>query len=71
LYKSTCQKIKTATDKISTSVEASSAPPTNHVPTIPMTMKMIKECGVEEGTGLIYTAISLIMKPDFREILAF
>ncbi|RLM91977.1 hypothetical protein C2845_PM08G13510 [Panicum miliaceum] len=45
LYKNTCQKIETAAEKISIIVEASSAPPTNHVPTIAMTMKMVKECG--------------------------
>jgi hypothetical protein len=55
LYKSTCQKIETDADKISISVEASSAPPTNHIPTIKMTIKMMKECGVEEGTALMYT----------------
>jgi hypothetical protein len=48
VYKSTYQKIETVTDKISTGVKASSAPPTNHIPTITMTMKMVKECGVEE-----------------------
>jgi hypothetical protein len=67
LYKSTCQKIETAAEKISTSVEASSAPPINHVSTIAMTMKMVKECGVAEETALMYTATSLIVKPDFRE----
>jgi hypothetical protein len=70
LYKSTCQKIETAAEKISTSVEASSPPPTNHVPTIAMTMKMVKECGVEEGTALMYTATSLIVKPKFREVFS-
>jgi hypothetical protein len=70
LHKSTCQKIETAAEKISTSVEASSAPPINHVPTIAMTMKMVKECGVEEGTALMYTATSLIVKLDFREIFS-
>jgi hypothetical protein len=70
LYKSTCQKIETAAKKISTSVEASSTPPINHVPTIAMTMKMVKECGVEEGTALMYTTTSLIVKLDFREVLS-
>jgi hypothetical protein len=28
-------------------------------------MKMVKEYGVEEGTALIYTATSLIVKLDF------
>jgi hypothetical protein len=54
LYKNTCQKIETAAKKISISVEASSALPTNHIPTIAMTMKMVKEYGVEERTSLIY-----------------
>lgn len=70
LYKNTCQKIETAAEKISTSVEASSAPPTNHVPTIAMTMKMVKECGVEEGTDLMYTATSLIVKLELGGFLA-
>jgi hypothetical protein len=70
LYKSTCQKIETAAEKISTSVEASSAPLTNHVPTVAMTMKLVKECGVEERTVLMYTATSLIVKPNFREIFS-
>jgi hypothetical protein len=70
LYKSTCQKIETAAEKISTSVEASSATPTNHVPTIAMTMKMVKEYGVEKRTALMYTTTSLIVKPDFREVFS-
>jgi hypothetical protein len=70
LYKSTCQKIKTAAEKISTSVEVSSAPPTNHVPTIAMTMKMVKECGVEEEIALMYTTTSLIVKPEFMEVFS-
>jgi hypothetical protein len=70
LYKSTRQKIENAVEKISTSVEASSAPPTNHVPTITMTMKMLKEYGVEEGTALMDTVISLIVKLDFREVFS-
>jgi hypothetical protein len=63
-------KIETIAEKISTSVEASSAPPTNHVPTIAMTMKMVKEYRVEEGTALMYTTISLIVKPDFSEVFS-
>jgi hypothetical protein len=57
-----------AAEKISTSVEASSASPTNHVPTIAMTMKMVKKCGVEERSALMYTTTSLIVKLDFREV---
>jgi hypothetical protein len=70
LYKSTCQKIEYAAEKISKSVEASSAPPTNHVPTVAMTMKMMKEYGVEERTALMYTATSLIVKLEFREVFS-
>jgi hypothetical protein len=33
-------------------------------------MKMVKECWVEEGTALMYTATSLIVKPDFREVFS-
>ncbi|KAK3159697.1 hypothetical protein QOZ80_1BG0049940 [Eleusine coracana subsp. coracana] len=68
LYKSTCLQIGTAAERISTSVEGSSAPPTNSVPTIAETMKMVKECGVKEGTALMYTTTSLIVKPDFRKV---
>jgi hypothetical protein len=70
LYKSTCQKVETATEKISISVEALSTPPINHVLTITMTMKMVKEYGVEEGTALMYTTTSLIVKLDFREVFS-
>ncbi|TVU07141.1 hypothetical protein EJB05_47183, partial [Eragrostis curvula] len=67
LYKTTCMKIETAADKISSSVSASSAPPRNEVPTIKEAMQMVKECGVQEKTGLMHTATLLIMKPEFRE----
>nr|XP_034604280.1 uncharacterized protein LOC117864330 [Setaria viridis]TKW03639.1 hypothetical protein SEVIR_7G053600v2 [Setaria viridis] len=70
LYKNTCSKIETATERISTSVEASSASPTNLVPTVGETMKMVKECGVQEETALMYTAASLIVKPKFRELFS-
>ena len=33
-------------------------------------MKMVKDCAVEEGTALLHTASSLIMKPEFREVLS-
>jgi hypothetical protein len=65
MYKNTCLKIETAAERISTSVEASSAPPTNLVPSIAETMKM-----VIEGTALMYTASSLIRQPDFRELFS-
>nr|TKW27926.1 hypothetical protein SEVIR_3G289651v2 [Setaria viridis] len=47
LYTNTSLKIENVAERISTSVEASSAPPTNLVPTIAKTMKMVKECGGE------------------------
>jgi hypothetical protein len=68
LYKNTYQRIETAAEKIFTSVEASSAPPTNYIPTIAMTMKMMIGYGVEEETALMYTITSLIVKPDFRKV---
>lgn len=67
MYKNTCLKIENAAERISTSVEASSAPPTNQIPTIAEAVKMVKECGVEEGTALMYTAWSALAKPEFRE----
>ena len=67
MYKNTCLKIETAAEKISTSIEASSAPPTNLVPSIAQTVNMVIECGVEEGTDLMHTASSLIRDQDFRE----
>ena len=48
-------------------MEASSAP-TNHVPPISEVMKMVKECGVKEETAVIHTTLTLMVKPDFREI---
>ena len=70
LYKNTCLKIEIAAEKISSSVEASSAPPPNLVPTITETMKMVKECGVQEKTALMHTATMMIVKPEFREVFA-
>ncbi|KAG2578779.1 hypothetical protein PVAP13_6NG112100 [Panicum virgatum] len=49
---------------------SSSASPCNVVPTIKTAMKMVKDCAVEEGTALLHTASSLIMKPEFREVLS-
>ena len=60
----------TAAEKISSSVEASSAPPTNHVPSIAEAIRMVKDCGVQEKTALMHTATFLIMKPEFREVLS-
>ena len=70
LYKNTCLKIETAADKISSSVEASSAPPTNLIPSISEAMKMVKDCGVQEKTALMHTATFLIVKPKFREVFS-
>lgn len=69
LYKHACSKIE-GVEKISTSIEASSKPTTSHVPTIAEAMKMLKECGVQEGTALMHTSSLLIIKPEFRELLA-
>ncbi|KAL6603663.1 hypothetical protein ACP70R_044024 [Stipagrostis hirtigluma subsp. patula] len=70
LYKNTCMRIETAAEKISESVEASSAPPANQVPTIKEAMQMVKDCGVEEKTALMHTATFLMMKPEFREVFS-
>ena len=63
-------KIETTAEKISTSVEASSAPPTSQVPCIAEAMKMVKDCGVQEKTTLMHTATFLIVKPEFREVFS-
>jgi hypothetical protein len=53
LYKQTCMKIEEGVDKITTSVEASSAPPvTTQVPSLEEAMRMVKECGVKEKNCL-------------------
>jgi hypothetical protein len=70
MFKQTCCKIEEGVDKISTSIEASSKPITSHVPTIAEAMKMLKECGVQEGTVLMHTSSLLIIKSEFRELLA-
>jgi formate-dependent nitrite reductase cytochrome c552 subunit len=70
MYKNTCLKIESAADKIRSSVEASSAPtPSNPVPTMADAMRLVKECGVHEKTSLMHTAVMLIMKAEFRQIL--
>ncbi len=71
MYKNTCLKIETATEKISTSIEASLASPCNVVPIIKEAMKMVKDCGVEEKTALMHTSTTLIMKPEFREVFSY
>ncbi|KAG2561060.1 hypothetical protein PVAP13_8KG108303 [Panicum virgatum] len=68
--KSTCEKIEAAAEKISTSVEASSPSLCNAVATIKAVIRMVKDCGVEEGTALMHTATSLIVKPEFREVFS-
>jgi hypothetical protein len=67
IYMNTCLKIESAAERISTSVEASSAPTINQIPTIVEAVKMVKECGVEEGTALMYTAWSALANPEFIE----
>jgi hypothetical protein len=63
-------KIEEGVDKITTSVEASSAPPvTTQVPSLEEAMRMVKECGAKERTALMHTSILLIMKPEGREVL--
>jgi hypothetical protein len=70
MYNNTCEKMQAAAERISTSVEASSASPGNVVPTIKEVTKMVKDCGVQEGTALMHTTTSLIMKPEFREVFS-
>jgi hypothetical protein len=70
LYKQTCSKIE-GVDKITTSIEASSAPPmTNPVPTIAEAMRMVKEHEVQEKTALMHSSTLLIMKPELRKVLS-
>jgi hypothetical protein len=70
LYKQACSKIEEGVDKISTSIEASSKSTTSNVPTIAEAMKMVKECGVQEGTALMHTSSLVMVKPEFRELFA-
>ncbi|CAN6223027.1 unnamed protein product [Urochloa humidicola] len=70
LYKNTCSKLETAAERITTSVEASSAAPTNQVPSIKEAMQMVKDCGVQEKTALMHTATFLILKSEFREVFS-
>ena len=69
LYKQTCSKIEEGVDKITTSVEVASTPTTSQIPTIAEAMKMLRECGVQEGTALMHTSTLLIIKPEIRELL--
>jgi hypothetical protein len=68
LYKWTCTKIE-GVYKLTTSVDDSSAPMTSHIPTIVEVMKMLRECGVQEGIVLMHTSTLLIIKPGIREFL--
>ena len=71
MYKNTCLKIEGAAEKITSSVDASATPlQTNMIPTIAEAMKIVKECGVQEKTGLMHTTSLMIMKPEFRELLS-
>jgi hypothetical protein len=63
-------KIESAAEKITSSVEASSASSqANLVPTITQAMKMVKDCGIQEKTALMHATSLLSMKPEFRELL--
>jgi hypothetical protein len=66
MYKNTCLKIESVADKITSSVQAPSQ--ANLVPSIAQSMKMLKDCGVQENTSLIHTTSLLIMKSEFREL---
>lgn len=55
--------------KLTTSVDDSSAPMTSHIPTIVEVMKMLRECGLQEGIVLMHTSTLLIIKPGIREFL--
>jgi hypothetical protein len=68
MYKNTCLKIESATDKITSSVQA--PPQANLVPSIAHALKMLKDCRVQENTSLMHTTSLLIMKPEFRELLS-
>ena len=71
LYKNIWSKIETAAEKISTSIEASSATPPNSVPSIKEAKQMVKDCGVQEKIALMHTATFLIVKLEFREAFSF
>jgi len=70
MYKNTCLKVESAADKISSSVSAPSAPPTNLVPTIEEAMTMVEECGGGRRNCSNAPATMLIMKPEFREVFS-
>jgi hypothetical protein len=42
---------------------------TSNIPTLAEALRMVKECGVQEKTGLMHTTAMSIMKPEFRELL--
>ena len=71
VFKDTCGKIESAAEKIASSFEASSATShNNRVPSIAEALKMVKDCGVEEGTDIMHTVTFLIMQSDFREVFS-
>ena len=71
VFKGTCGKIETAAKKIASSFEASAtSSKNNQVPSMAEALKMVKDCGVEEGTDIMHTATFLIMKPEFREVFS-
>jgi hypothetical protein len=62
--------IETATEKISSSDEASTTLPLYLIPTIVEVMKVVKDCGVQERTTLMHTTTFLIVNPEFREVFS-
>jgi hypothetical protein len=40
------------------------------VPTMKEFLAMVRECGVSEGTDLMFTAAKLVVKREHRELLA-
>ena len=40
------------------------------IPTMKEFLAMVRECGVKERTGLMFTACTLVMKREHRELFA-
>ena len=71
VFKGTCGKIETAAEKIASSFEVSSTSSRhNQVPSMAEALKMVTDCGVEEGTDIMHTTTFFIMKPEFREVFS-
>jgi hypothetical protein len=41
-----------------------------HVPSMKKSLAMVRQCGVSEGTELMFTAAKLALKREHRELLA-